>query len=212
MKPISHCPHGRPAFRGAGSFVVPAVLAALLAAPVTHAQNNAPVTGSMLQETPEQRARIEQAAREAQAEEQARRAAAARPASSVVRQVPGPGQAPAASARPASAARPPVVQAQEQRVTTVVTPQAASQPAPAPAPAAARPQPVVAAAAAYAPGRNRPNGDVTSEALRMQAEGRHAGQALPMLGATAAPSWKRYVDSFSHPVPEFYETTSRPKQ
>ena len=67
-------------------------------------------------------------------------------------------------------------------------------------------------ASAAPQGRSRPNGDVTSEVVRMQAEGRQAGQALPMLGATASPSWKRYIDSYSHPIPEFYETTSQPKQ
>lgn len=253
MKPTSHCPHGQSASRRASRYLM---LAALMAAPLAQAQSNAPVTGSMLQETPEQRARMEQAARQAQAEEQARRAAAAqqqaaqqqaqqqaaqaqreaqlraarqqsaaptpaapaatRPASSVVRQVPGPGQAPAVQAAPA--ARQQVVQSPEQRVTTVVTPQAATpaQPAPAaavPAVAAApRAEPAVAAASAAPQGRSRPNGDVTSEVLRMQAEGHQAGQALPMLGATASPSWKRYIDSYSHPIPQFYETTSQPKQ
>jgi len=252
MKPTSHCPHGQSASRRASRYLV---LAALLAAPLAQAQNNAPVTGSMLQETPEQRARIEQAARQAQAEEQARRAAAAqqqaaqqqaqqqaaqaqreaqlraaqqqraastpaatRPASSVVRQVPVPGQAPAAAAQGAPAARQQMVQSPEQRVTTVVTPQAATpaQPAPvaaAPAVVAApRTEPAVTTASAAPQGRSRPNGDVTSEVVRMQAEGRQAGQALPMLGATASPSWKRYIDSYSHPIPEFYETTSQPKQ
>lgn len=245
MKSTSQCPHGQSASRHVSRYLV---LAALLAAPLAHAQSNAPVTGSMLQETPEQRARMEQAARQAQAEEQARRAAAAqqqaaqaqreaqlraapqqgaastpaasRPASSVVRQVPGPGQAPAASAQPATTARPQAVQSSEQRVTTVVTPQAAApaQPAaavaaPAAAPAAVpRSEAAVATASAAPQGRSRPNGDVTSEVVRMQAEGRQAGQALPMLGATASPSWKRYIDSFSHPIPQFYETTSQPKQ
>ena len=254
MKSTSHCPHGQFASRRASRYLV---WAALLAAPMAQAQNNTPVTGSMLQETPEQRARMEQAARQAQADEQARRAAAAqqqaaqqqaaqaqreaqlraaqqraastsaapaaaRPASSVVRQVPGPSQAPAAAAQAAPVApvaRPQVVQAPEQRVTTVVTPQAAApaQPAPAvvaPAATAAAPRatPVVDTASVAPQGKSRPNGDVTSEVLRMQAEGRQAGQALPMLGATASPSWKRYIDSYSHPIPEFYETTSQPKQ
>ncbi|AZG08173.1 DUF3613 domain-containing protein [Pigmentiphaga sp. H8] len=227
MKPTSHCPHGQSASRRASRYLV---LAALLAAPLAQAQNNAPVTGSMLQETPEQRARMEQAARQAQAQEQARRAAAAqqqraastpaaaRPASSVVRQVPGPGQAPAAATQAAPAARQQVVPSPEQRVTTVITPQAATpaQPAPAaaaPAVAAApRTEPMMATASTAPQGRSRPNGDVTSEVVRMQAEGRQAGKALPMLGATAQPSWKRYIDSYSHPIPEFYETTSQPKQ
>ena len=135
-----------------------------------------------------------------------------------MRQVPGPGQAPAAAAQAAPAARQQVVQSPEQRVTTVVTPQAATpaqpmQAAAAPTVAAVpRTEPAVATASAAPESRSRPNGDVTSEVLRMQAEGRQAGQALPMLGATASPSWKRYIDSYSHPIPEHYETTSQPKQ
>ncbi|MBX6319186.1 MAG: DUF3613 domain-containing protein [Pigmentiphaga sp.] len=161
----------------------------------------------MMQVTPEQRARMQEAARQAQAEEQARQAAAARQqaaqrqaagagaaqapaargrASSVVRQVPGPAAAPAP--RPASGAQP-----------SAAVPQAGA------ATQASATQEALA-------GKNRPTGDVTRAVLRAQAEGRLAGQALPMLGATAAPSWKRYVESFSHPIPEFYETTSQPKQ
>lgn len=104
-------------------------------------------------------------------------------------------------------------------MTTVVTPQAAApaQPAPAvvaPAATAAAPRatPVVDTASVAPQGKSRPNGDVTSEVLRMQAEGRQAGQALPMLGATASPSWKRYIESYSHAIPQYYETTSQPKQ
>ncbi|WP_296468850.1 DUF3613 domain-containing protein [Pigmentiphaga sp.] len=183
------------------------MLAVMTAAPVAHGQSNAPVTGSMMQVTPEQRARMQEAARQAQAEEQARQAAAARQqaaqrqaagagaaqapaargrASSVVRQVPGPAAAPAP--RPASGAQP-----------SAAVPQAGA------ATQASATQEALA-------GKNRPTGDVTRAVLRAQAEGRLAGQALPMLGATAAPSWKRYVESFSHPIPEFYETTSQPKQ
>jgi len=242
MKRTSQSPHGLSSPRRASRYLM---LAALLAAPVAHGQSNAPVTGSMMQVTPEQRARMEEAARQAQAEEQARRAAAAqqqaaqqqapgaaptqqaapaasRPTSSVVRQVPGPGAAPAASAQPSSTQRPQVVQSPEQRVTTVVTPQAAAATPPATAqPASAAPATAAAAAPAAQPiaaapaasGRkSRPNGDVTNAVLRAQAEGRLAGQALPMLGATASPSWKRYIDSFSLPIPDFYETTSQPKQ
>ncbi len=216
------------------------MLAVMTAAPVAHGQSNAPVTGSMMQVTPEQRARMQEAARQAQAEEQARQAAAARqqaaqrqaagagaaqapaasrPASSVVRQVPGPAAAPAASAQPSPGQRPQSAQTPDLRVTTVEAAPAAA-PAPRPAsgaqPSAAVPQAGAATQASAThealAGKNRPTGDVTRAVLRAQAEGRLAGQALPMLGATAAPSWKRYVESFSHPIPEFYETTSQPKQ
>ncbi|SFI00077.1 Protein of unknown function [Collimonas sp. OK307] len=48
-------------------------------------------------------------------------------------------------------------------------------------------------------------GDVTHTLLQAQADGRVAGPRLPMLGATADASWQRYLDSFKHPLPEFYE-------
>jgi predicted component of type VI protein secretion system len=50
-------------------------------------------------------------------------------------------------------------------------------------------------------------GDTTRSVLRMQAQGTHAGRALPMLGETASRSYQRYLESFSHPIPEFFETT-----
>jgi hypothetical protein len=48
-------------------------------------------------------------------------------------------------------------------------------------------------------------GDVTHALLQAQADGRVAGPRLPMLGATADASWARYMDSFKHPLPEFFE-------
>jgi hypothetical protein len=48
-------------------------------------------------------------------------------------------------------------------------------------------------------------GDVTRTLLQAQADGRVAGPRLPMLGATADASWQRYLDSFKHPLPEFFE-------
>src|SRR5882757_151542 len=52
--------------------------------------------------------------------------------------------------------------------------------------------------------RARRVGDVTSDLLRMQADGSAAGAPLPMLGAAAGPSWQRYLNSFKHPIPEFF--------
>ena len=49
-------------------------------------------------------------------------------------------------------------------------------------------------------------GDVTRTLLQAQADGRVAGPRLPMLGVTADASWQRYLDSFRHPLPEFFET------
>ena len=55
-------------------------------------------------------------------------------------------------------------------------------------------------------------GDVTRTLLQAQADGRVAGARLPMLGATADVSWQRYLDSFKHPIPEFYENKVTKKQ
>ncbi|HWW99747.1 DUF3613 domain-containing protein [Collimonas sp.] len=55
-------------------------------------------------------------------------------------------------------------------------------------------------------------GDVTHTLLQAQADGRVAGARLPMLGATADVSWQRYLDSFKHPLPEFYENKVTKKQ
>jgi hypothetical protein len=52
--------------------------------------------------------------------------------------------------------------------------------------------------------RARRVGDATSDLLRMQADGSAAGAPLPMLGAAAGPSWQRYLNSFKHPIPEFF--------
>ncbi len=48
-------------------------------------------------------------------------------------------------------------------------------------------------------------GDVTHTLLQAQADGRVAGPRLPMLGVTASASWQRYLDSFQHPLPEFFK-------
>jgi len=50
-------------------------------------------------------------------------------------------------------------------------------------------------------------GQVTRQLLRMQVDGSHAGRRLPMLGDEASAAYRRYIDSFSHPIPEFFETT-----
>ncbi|WP_269790680.1 DUF3613 domain-containing protein [Stenotrophomonas sp. Iso1] len=48
-------------------------------------------------------------------------------------------------------------------------------------------------------------GDTTRALLRMQADGSNAGNALPMLGETATRSYQRYLNSFDHPIPEYFE-------
>ena len=72
-------------------------------------------------------------------------------------------------------------------------------PASAPAPASA----VVRRVEAAPPGKES---HAVKQALTMQASGRHAGPPRPMMGLTASASLKRYVDSFKHPIPEFYQS------
>ena len=49
-------------------------------------------------------------------------------------------------------------------------------------------------------------GDTTRQLLRIQAQGTRAGKHLPIPGQEASASYQRYLKSFEHPIPEFYET------
>jgi hypothetical protein len=83
-------------------------------------------------------------------------------------------------------------------------------PAPASAPVAAPQSTDYAPAPAYASddGADRAAiGYTTRQLLQMQASGSQAGNHLPMLGDEASASYRRYIQSFNHPIPEFYETT-----
>ena len=48
-------------------------------------------------------------------------------------------------------------------------------------------------------------GDVTRQLLTMQSQGTHAGKHLPIPGQEASASYQRYLKSFEHPIPEFYD-------
>ncbi|WAI85996.1 MULTISPECIES: DUF3613 domain-containing protein [Achromobacter] len=48
-------------------------------------------------------------------------------------------------------------------------------------------------------------GDVTRGLLAAQADGRRAGNMLPVLGPVSTAAWNRYLESFSHPIPEFLQ-------
>jgi hypothetical protein len=48
-------------------------------------------------------------------------------------------------------------------------------------------------------------GDATHRLLAMQADGNAAAPRLPMLGPAASAGYKRYIDSFSHPIPETFD-------
>jgi len=50
-------------------------------------------------------------------------------------------------------------------------------------------------------------GTVTRQLLALQASGSHAGNALPVLGDEASASYVRYIKSFEHPIPEFFQGT-----
>jgi hypothetical protein len=47
-------------------------------------------------------------------------------------------------------------------------------------------------------------GDATQALLRMQVDGAQAAPALPMLGDEANAAYRRYLQSFTHPFPEFF--------
>lgn len=89
-------------------------------------------------------------------------------------------------------------------------------PAPAPAPAPAPSHAALAAATSRAPApRATPPaapaqiGDTTRALLQLQASGSQAGARLPMLGDQASLSYARYLQSFTHPIPEFLDTSVR---
>jgi hypothetical protein len=50
------------------------------------------------------------------------------------------------------------------------------------------------------------SGDTTRNLFRLQASGQQAGQRLPILGDQATLSYARYLKSFEHEIPDFFET------
>lgn len=100
-------------------------------------------------------------------------------------------------------------------IRTVQAASAAPQPTyTSPQPVYSAPQPVYAApqaayvAPAPAPVFNSDDdlGITTRGLLAAQADGRRAGPELPILGPVATASWQRYVESFEHPIPEYFVT------
>ncbi|QEI05649.1 DUF3613 domain-containing protein [Pigmentiphaga aceris] len=77
---------------------------------------------------------------------------------------------------------------------------------PAPQPSTAMTAAPNVGAVPSAPGRAPVVGATARHLLEAQSSGRIAAPGKPMSGATASASWKRYVDTFSHPVPEFFES------
>lgn len=68
----------------------------------------------------------------------------------------------------------------------------------APAPSVEQPAPATYYAAKF--------GDTTRYLVQLQADGSQAGKPLPMLGAEAHASYQRYLKSFEHPIPDFYDS------
>ncbi|HDS1148394.1 MULTISPECIES: DUF3613 domain-containing protein [Stenotrophomonas] len=73
---------------------------------------------------------------------------------------------------------------------------AATQPAP----------PATGIAPPAAPHTRAQSGEVTRNLFRLQASGQRAGQRLPILGDQATLSYARYLKSFEHEIPDFFET------
>lgn len=48
-------------------------------------------------------------------------------------------------------------------------------------------------------------GNDTRSLLRMQADSQRAGRVVPVSGVAASKAWERYLNSFTHPIPEFME-------
>lgn len=51
-------------------------------------------------------------------------------------------------------------------------------------------------------------GDATRGALAIQRSGSQSGEAIPLRGEQAALSHKRYLDSFTHPIPQHFSSTT----
>lgn len=117
-----------------------------------------------------------------------------------------------------AAAALPDLHAQQRPLTgNMLNEQAANTPAPAPvtpvqsataqaAPAPATPA-VATPAATQTPSDSTPIGQTTRDLLRLQASGAQAGKRLPILGDQASASYARYLKSFEHPIPVFFEAT-----
>lgn len=70
------------------------------------------------------------------------------------------------------------------------------------------PQPAAAPAyQAYPPSAPLQVGDATRNLIRLQASGQSAAPALPMLGQASSAAYQRYLKTFTHTVPEFFDTT-----
>lgn len=122
------------------------------------------------------------------------------------------GVATGASAQTSGTARPvpaaPVTAVQAVAVATPVAPVAPATPpavAASSTPAAGRVAPQVGAVPTETD-RSPVVGATARHLLEAQSSGRVAAPSQPLYGTTASLSWKRYVDSFTHPIPEYLES------
>jgi len=152
-----------------------AVAVATLMPLASLAQSNAPLTGNMTSGAP----------------------AAGTPAAGSPAGSPAAAAAPVSTLPQAQLPQRPVVQ---QVQTPMPQPAAQSAQSAQAAPAAAATQ-----TASSAPAVEENFGDVTRALLAAQADGRRAGGALPVLGPVSTAAWNRYLDSFSHPIPEYLQ-------
>lgn len=91
-------------------------------------------------------------------------------------------------------------------LTTDDTPSYVTQHAPlTPSPPSTHPLNPSSAIPPTAPSTPVPERKQTHKLFELQADKNRPGQALPVLGATANRSWQRYLDSFTHPIPEQFE-------
>lgn len=120
------------------------------------------------------------------------------------------GYRPAAAATPTSAA--PAQPVTAAAATAPATTQSMAARAPAqPSPVASEPadafEPAHAQASVAEPFYPEQTGDTTRHLLQMQADDSRPGSRLPILGDEASASYRRYMKSFDHDIPEFYEAT-----
>ena len=59
----------------------------------------------------------------------------------------------------------------------------------------------------YQPATPLQVGDATRNLIRLQASGQSAAPQLPMLGHASSAAYQRYLKSFTHNIPEFFDTT-----
>ena len=74
-------------------------------------------------------------------------------------------------------------------------------------PAAPGPVPPPAYRAASVATPSGEPGQATRDLIRLQASGTQAGPGLPVLGDQARASYARYLKSFEHELPEYFENT-----